>query len=212
MLTQLRTTANQVFEIVASTVGIRVGVEEPQHSVQSLADGVEIRHYGPRVAAQTIVVDNEESARSAGFRRLAGYIFGANHQSDRIAMTAPVGQQAKEDGGRKIAMTAPVAQQIGENQSWVIRFYMPTEWTLQSLPTPDDERVGLVTVAPETVAVLRFSGDRGPGSVAEHTRRLREKLREYGFVAVGEPTVWFYDPPWTLPCRRRTEIAISVQD
>jgi hypothetical protein len=199
-------------EIVASTVGIRVGVEEPLHSGQSLADGVEIRRYGARVAAQTTVVDNEEAARSAGFRRLAGYIFGANHQSDRIAMTAPVGQQATGDGGRKIAMTAPVAQQIGENQSWVIRFYMPTGWTLQSLPTPDDERVGLVTVAPETVAVLRFSGDRGPDSVAEHTRRLREKLRDYGFVAVGEPTAWFYDPPWTLPCRRRTEIAISVED
>ena len=212
MLTQLRTTTSQFLEIIASTVGIRVGVEEPLHSGQSLADGVEIRHYGARVAAQTTVVDNEEAARSAGFRRLAGYIFGANHQSDRIAMTAPVGQQATGDGGRKIAMTAPVAQQIGENQTWVIRFYMPTGWTLQSLPTPDDERVGLVTVAPETVAVLRFSGDRGPDSVAEHTRRLREKLRDYGFVAVGEPTAWFYDPPWTLPCRRRNEIAISVED
>ena len=198
--------------IVASTVGIRVGVEEPPHSVQSLADGVEIRRYGPRVAAQTTVLDNEEAARNAGFRRLAGYIFGANHQSDRIAMTAPVGQQATGDGGLKIAMTAPVAQQIDENQSWVIRFYMPTEWTLQSLPTPDDERVGLVTVAPETVAVLRFSGDRGPDSVAQHTRRLREKLRDYGFVAIGEPAAWFYDPPWTLPCRRRNEIAILVED
>ena len=211
-MTQLRTGANQSLGIVASTVGIRVGVEEPPHSVQSLADGVEIRRYGPRVAAQTTVLDNEEAARNAGFRRLAGYIFGANHQSDRIAMTAPVGQQATGDGGRKIAMTAPVAQQIDENQSWVIRFYMPTEWTLQSLPTPDDERVGLVTVAPETVAVLRFSGDRGPDSVARHTRRLREKLRDYGFVAIGEPAAWFYDPPWTLPCRRRNEIAILVED
>lgn len=199
LLTQLRTTASQFLEIVASTVGIRVGVEEPLHSVQSLADGVEIRHYGARVAAQTTVVDDEEAARSAGFRRLAGYIFGANRQSDRIAMTAPVGQQATASGGR-------------ENQSWVIRFYMPTRWTLQSLPTPDDERVELVTVAPETVAVLRFRGDRGPDSMAEHTRRLREKLRDYGFVAVSEPTAWFYDPPWTLPCRRRTEIAISVED
>ena len=212
MLTQLQTAASQSLGIVALTVGIRVGVEEPPHSVQSLADGVEIRHYGPRVAAQTTVLDNEEAARNAGFRRLAGYIFGANHQSDRIAMTAPVGQQATGDGGRKIAMTAPVAQQIDENQSWVIRFYMPTGWTLQSLPTPDDDRVGLVTVAPETVAVLRFSGDRGPDSVARHTRRLREKLRDYGFVAIGEPAAWFYDPPWTLPCRRRNEIAILVED
>ena len=212
LLTQLQTAASQFLGTVASTVGIRVGVEEPAHSVQSLADGVEIRRYGPRIAAQTEVVADEEAARSAGFRRLAGYIFGANHQSDRIAMTAPVGQQATGNGGQKIAMTAPVAQQISENQSWMIRFYMPTGWTLHSLPTPDDERVALVTVAPETVAVLRFSGDRGPDRVAEHTRRLRETLSDYGFVAVGEPTAWFYDPPWTLPCRRRNEIAIPVEN
>jgi len=197
---------------VASTVGIRAGVEEPSHSVEPLADGVEIRHYGPRIAAQTQVVADEEVARSAGFRRLAGYIFGANHQAERIAMTAPVGQRATGGGGQKIAMTAPVAQQIGVNQSWMIRFYMPPGWTLQSLPTPDDERVALVAVAPETVAVLRFTGDRGPGKVAERTRGLREVLRDYGFVAVGEPTAWFYDPPWTLPCRRRNEIAIPVEN
>ena len=44
------------------------------------------------------------------------------------------------------------------------------------------------------------------------THRLRELLRDYGFIAVGEPTAWFYDPPWTLPCRRRNEIAIPVED
>ncbi len=212
LLTQLLKTTNQFVGIVASTVGIRVGVEEPPHSVQSVADGVQIRRYGPRIAAQTTVVADEEAARSTGFRRLAGYIFGANHRSDRIAMTAPVGQQITGGGGQKIAMTAPVEQQLGENQSWVIRFYMPTRWTLQSLPTPDDERVALVEVAPETVAVLRFSGDRGPDSVAERTRCLRETLRDYGFVATGEPTAWFYDPPWTLPALRRNEIAIPVED
>lgn len=210
LLAQLRTLAEQFLGTVGSTVGIRVGVEEPLYSVQSLADGVEIRRYGPRIAAETTVVGDEEEVRNAGFRRLAGYIFGANQRSDRIAMTAPVGQQATR-GGQKIAMTAPVAQQAGANRGWVIRFYMPSGYTLQSLPTPDDERVALVSVAPETVAVLRFTGDRGSESVAEHTGRLRQTLREYGFVPTGEPVAWFYDPPWTLPCRRRNEIAIPVE-
>ncbi len=194
MLTQLQTVAGQFVEAAASTVGIRVGVEESLYSVQSLADGVEIRRYGPRIAAETTVAASEEAARNAGFRRLAGYIFGANHRSDRIAMTAPVAQRA------------------GTDRSWVIRFYMPAASTMQSLPTPDDERVSLVAVAPETVAVLRFSGDRGPDSVAERTRRLRETLRAYGFDPIGEPVAWFYDPPWTLPCRRRNEIAIPVEN
>lgn len=43
-------------------------------------DGVEIRHYGPRLAAETTVEASEERARNEGFRRLARYIFGANHR------------------------------------------------------------------------------------------------------------------------------------
>ncbi len=203
MITQLRTALGQFVGFAASSVGIRAGVEEPLHSVETLADGVEIRRYGPRIAAETTVVADEEAARTVAFRRLAGYIFGANHRSDRIAMTAPVGQ--------KIAMTAPVSQQAGGDQGWVVRFYMPTGWTLQSLPTPDDQRVALVDLPPETVAVLRFSGDRGARSIADHTRRLRATLRAYGFLTIGEPTAWFYDPPWTLPFLRRNEVAVSIE-
>ena len=203
MIARLGKAVRPFVEFAASAVGIRAGVEEPLHSVEPLADGVEIRRYGPRIAAETTVVADEEAARTVAFRRLAGYIFGANHRSDRIAMTAPVGQ--------KIAMTAPVSQQAGEDQGWVIRFYMPTGWTLQSLPTPDDQRVALVDLPPETVAVLRFSGDRGARSIADHTRRLRATLRAYGFLTIGEPTAWFYDPPWTLPFLRRNEVAVSIE-
>jgi hypothetical protein len=193
MLTQLQTAATRVLELAGSTVGIRLGVEEPPHTARSLVPGVQIRHYGPRIAAETRIHANEEAARSAGFRRLARYIFGANQQREAIAMTMPVGQQGSEQ------------------QSWVIRFYLPSVSTLQSLPTPDDEHVALVALAPETVAVLRFSGDRGPSRISEKTRQLRETLRDYGFAPVGEPSAWFYDPPWTLACRRRNEIAIAVE-
>jgi hypothetical protein len=108
-------------------------------------------------------------------------------------------------------MTAPVEQQGSPAGGWVIRFFMPAGSALESLPVPDDERVELVQVPAETVAVLRFSGDRGADSIARHTDHLRETLRDYGFAAEGEPSAWFYDPPWTLPCRRRNEIAIPVE-
>ncbi len=192
-------------------MGIRAGLEEPSYSTKPLADGAEIREYGARIAAETYVAADEDTARSVGFRRLAGYIFGGNHRSDKIAMTMPVGQEATGVCSQKIAMTAPVAQQVGANEGSIIRFYMPSRWTLDTLPAPDDDRVALVPVAPETVAVLRFSGDRGPESVAAQTARLRQVLREYGFETVGDATAWFYDPPWTLPCRRRNEIAIPVE-
>jgi hypothetical protein len=129
---------------------------------------LQIRRYGPRIAAETTVdADNEAAARNAGFRRLAGYIFGGNHDSARIAMTAPVTQEPSDArSGQKIAMTAPVAQAVAADDAWVIRFFMPADHSMETLPAPNDPAVKLVTVPAETVAVLRFTGDRGPEAVA----------------------------------------------
>jgi hypothetical protein len=35
-------------------------------------------------------------------------------------------------------------------------------------------------------------------------------LRDNDVESTGPPTAWFFDPPWTLPFRRRNEIAIPV--
>jgi hypothetical protein len=198
----------QVAEGVGNIVGIRIGTEEPAYTVEREIDGVEIRRYGPRVAAETAIRADEESARNQGFRLLAGYIFGANSGSDKIAMTAPVAQQPSE----KIAMTAPVATQRRPSGEWVIRFFMPSKYTLETLPTPNDDRVQLVTVPHETVAVLRFSGSIDPGAVSERTEQLLNVLYRNDIESTGDPLAWFYDPPWTLPCRRRNEVVVSLAD
>ncbi|HYO05325.1 MAG TPA: heme-binding protein [Mycobacterium sp.] len=208
MFTRLLKLPIQIGESALSIVGVRTGTEEPPHGVEKLGNGVEIRTYEARIAAETTVTAGEEAARNAGFRRLAGYIFGANHEKTKIAMTAPVAQQTSK--GTNIAMTAPVAQSAGSDGDWVIRFYMPGKWTMDRLPTPDDDRVRLVKVPPETVAVLRFSGSRDPQAVASHLAQLRNTLCAYGFEESGEPIAWFYDPPWTLPLLRRNEVAIPV--
>ena len=210
MLSQLVSIAEQVGESLLSTVGIRIGTEEPKHTGERLTDRVELRRYGVRIAAETTVAADEDAARNEGFRRLAGYIFGKNHGADSIAMTAPVVQSK---AGRKIAMTAPVAQSAESTEvgaGWVIRFFMPAKWTLDTLPRPNDDRVRLTEVPGETLAVLTFSGDRGPRAVHARTDELLEVLRAHGFEPTGEPAAWFYDPPWTLPFRRRNEIVVPV--
>ncbi len=201
--------AEQVVESLLGVVGIRVGAEEPNYTRRQLTDTVEIRRYGPRIAAETTVLDNENRARNEGFRRLAGYIFGGNRRDQKIAMTAPVSQQSAR-GGEQIAMTAPVVQAGGGENGWVIRFFMPAKWTMETLPTPNNDQVRLVTVPPETVAVLRFSGDRGPKAVAARKTELLKALQDNGIEPTGEAQAWFYDPPWTLPMLRRSEIAVDV--
>lgn len=192
MLARLTALPGQVAESALSIVGIRIGTEEPPHNSEPLTDNVELRQYGPRIAAETTVAAAEDAARNEGFRRLAGYIFGKNQASDTIAMTAPVGQSG--DG----------------STDWSIRFFMPSKWTMQTLPAPDDDRVRLTEVPAETFAVLSFTGDRGPDAVRTRTVELREALRAHGIEPTGDPAAWFYDPPWTLPFRRRNEIAIPI--
>lgn len=209
-MADVQTVAKQLVQTIGSVAGIRFGLEEPRFDAVELARGAQVRQYGERIAAQTRVPAlAEEQARSTGFRRLAKYIFGANHGSQSISMTAPVAVQTGRANGTSIAMTTPVAQHRDAGE-WVIRFFMPSQWTLETLPEPDDDRVELVVVAPEKYAVLRFSGGYGTRRVAEQTEKLRNILRETGFEPAGEATAWFYDPPWTLPCRRRNEVAIPV--
>jgi SOUL heme-binding protein len=195
----------QFVEGLPTIVGIRLGTEEPLFVSEARLGDVEIRRYGPRIAAQTAVTGSGQEARSAGFRRLAGYIFGGNHRNTTIAMTAPVAQHSET-----IAMTAPVAQTRTTDGDSVIRFFMPSKWSLELLPEPDDGLVTLVEVPGETYAVVRFSGDRSQAAVAAKSEELLETLRNSEFHVEGEPVAWFYDPPWTLPFRRRNEVAVPV--
>ena len=210
MLNKIAGALGQVAEGAGTIVGIRHGTEEPSFTVErriSSRDGeVEIRRYGSRIAAETTIDADEEAARNEGFRRLARYIFGGNQGNTKIAMTAPVVQEK----GQKIAMTAPVATQRGGGGQWVIRFFMPSEHTMDTLPTPNDERVLLVTVPAERVAVLRFTGIATSQAVAARTEELLTALRDNDIEPSGEPLTWFYDPPWTIPFRRRNEVVVSL--
>ncbi len=207
----IKAVMDPVIDAAGSVVGYRHGTAEPEYSVEKLTGDVEIRRYGARIAAETTVTAGEEAARNAGFRRLAGYIFGANHADQKIAMTAPVAQRPAGRRGEKIAMTAPVSQEAAGEGEWVIRFFMPAGKTLESLPEPDDAKVRLVSVPPETIAVRRFTGNWGRRAVAAQTAQLMNTLRDYGFEAVDAPAAWFYDPPWTIPALRRNEIAVPVR-
>ena len=201
----------QLVEAAGSVAGVRAGTQEPRFDIERRVNGVEIRRYAARIAAQTKVTGVEASARSQGFRRLAGYIFGGNHKKSKIAMTAPVSQErGTTTSGERIAMTAPVSQEAGHDGSWVIRFFMPATWTLDTLPEPNDPSVQLVTVPGQTFAVLRFTGGYGPGVIAARTDELLRLLRDTEFEPSGDPQAWFYDPPWTLPFRRRNEVTVPV--
>ncbi len=180
-------------------------VEHAKYAVVSSAGDIEIRDYAPHIVAETIVAGERAAAIREGFRAVAEYIFGNNVPAKKIAMTAPVTQQA----GEKIAMTAPVEQQ-SDADSWKVRFVMPASYTMETLPKPNNPAVKLVAVAGKRVAAIRFSGLAGEEDLQTRKAQLDAFIARQKLKPRGTPTYAFYDPPWTLPWNRRNEVLIEV--
>ena len=189
-------------------VGIRSGTEEPRFSIVEHVGSVEIRHYGPRIAAEALVSGAAEQARNEGFRKVAGYIFGGNTTKASIAMTAPVVQS--RGSSEAIAMTEPVVQTADGSGNWRVQFIMPAKYTLATLPLPNDPSVKIVQLPPQDYAVLRFTGSRSGVAVEAKSAELRGALQGNHWKVSGTPVAWFYDPPWTPSPLRRNEVALVV--
>jgi len=185
-----------------------MAVPEPPYQTVVTDGDFEIRDYPAMIAAEVHVSGDRDEAGNAAFRLLAGYIFGGNTKRQKIEMTAPVAMAP--DTGEKISMTAPVAMSGSEND-WTMQFFMPGEYTMETLPVPDDARVKLVPVPPTRYAVVRFSGIGWDKTVAEHTERLRTFVANRHLVPVGSAILSRYNPPWTLWFLRRNEIWLQLQ-
>ncbi|PKU23671.1 SOUL family heme-binding protein [Telmatospirillum siberiense] len=193
---------------VIAIFGINVGTDEPAYEVvERIGDGIEIRCYPPRNAAET-TVDASKSDNPSGeaFRILAGYIFGGNKVRRKIAMTAPV---EIDRPGEKIAMTAPVEMTVSSGVM-TMRFFMPSHHALGDLPEPDDPRVKLMVIPATTVAVITFSGLSDKINQPEESQ-LRIALRDTQWIMTGPATAYYYNPPWTLPFLRTNEVVIPVR-
>ncbi|MFO1150460.1 MAG: heme-binding protein [Alsobacter sp.] len=180
--------------------------EQPAYRVEARSGDFEVRLYAPMVVAEVSVGGTRDAAVNEGFRILAGYIFGANEPAAKIAMTAPVTQQA----GERIAMTAPVTQ-AGTAGGWIVRFTMPASWTLQTLPRPKDNRIRIVPVPERRMAAVRFSGLRTDARLQGEAERLEDFVRSRKLQPQGPAVYAYYDPPWTLPFLRRNEVLQEVR-
>jgi hypothetical protein len=178
------------FLIMASTVTMANNIEEPSWELLTQLDNVEIRKYHPSIQATTVLDSSRQT--SEGFRRLAGFIFGGNERSQSIAMTAPV-------------------QETLEHTQPIMAFTMPAQYALEDLPTPADDSIRLVEVPERTVAAVAFSGWATAAKVDRHSAELLATLRRNNIEIVGVTALNQYNPPWTLPFKRRNEIVVEVK-
>ena len=178
--------------------------EEPKYNVLLKEDAFELRQYAPQLLAETAVNGDMDSASSQGFRAIADFIFGNNkapgqNTSAKIAMTAPVTVQPRAN-----------ENSLREARDWRIEFVMPSEYTMATLPKPNNQAVQLREVPSQRFAVLRYSGLNTESKVEDKTRDLLAWVKTKNWQMVGSPQLSRYDPPWTLPMWRRNEIRVEV--
>lgn len=194
--------------------------QQPYRIVHKYAD-FQVRRYPEHLLAEVVVEGSFEEAGNKAFRYLFAYLGGENRSSKKVAMTAPVVQDAASE---KIQMTAPVVQQgevvrradetAGGTQvrRFRVAFVLPADFTIDTAPLPTNPRV-LLRVVPESLAaVISFSGRWSNESYQRHLDTLEKALGAAGLCSVGAPRFARFDPPikpWFL---RRNEIILDLDN
>jgi len=160
---------------------------------------LEVREY----QAVTLVSVSGLSDNEA-FGILFDYISGNNVSRQRIPMTAPVISSGQT--GERIPMTAPVISGIG-----LFAFALPSSYTAETAPTPNDRRARLESFPRRKLAVLRFRGRTTARVVRARTDDLLSAIGAIGARRIGNPVLMRYNPPFVPGFLRRNEVAVEVE-
>ena len=124
-------------------------------------------------------------------------------------MTAPVSQEKAD--GMKIAMTAPVTQEKAGDQ-YTIQFMMPSEYSLEELPAPNDSRITIRESSRPELCSRSLFGHLVEAELSEESGLAAvATLRAAGYEPSGEPIWARYDAPFKPWFLRRNEILTAFQ-
>ena len=199
-------------------------VETLAYEVEKKDGDFEIRRYGDHILAHVNIEASFDEAMGKGFSVLAHYIFGGNKKRSSIEMTAPV--EEEKGKSEKIPMTTPVTEESLKESERIkmttpvteeetgnihrISFVMPSKYTMEALPEPDDERIKFEEVKEEKMAVLRFKGRVHENLANEKIEEMRKWLKENNIQPKSNFIVAQYNHPAVPGFFRRNEIMVDI--
>ena len=87
-----------------------------------------------------------------------------------------------------------------------MNFVMPSQYSLDTIPSPKNKQVMLREIPARQVAVLEFPGHANETNTAKRTQELLKWMDEKKRMPTSSIELARYNPPWTLPFLRRNEI------
>ena len=164
--------------------------EQHKYVVLKKFEEFEVRQYAPAMFSSVkMVSDSYDATSSAGFRTLAGYIFGGN------------------DKNEKIAMTSPVVMEIGDTTR--MSFMVPSDMKKEDLPKPNNGRIYFEEQEQKIMAAIEFGGWADDEKIEEYTNKLKANLKANGLSFTGKFSYLGYNPPYQV-VGRRNEIVVEL--
>jgi len=151
----------------------------------------EIRLYPPAIfATVTSPAKSYKDLASPGFRKLASYIFGGNQSN------------------QSIAMTSPVHMDINDTIS-SMSFVMPSNYTKENLPKPNNSEVEVHSIGQEYVAAISFGGYANDEDIKTYSAKLENALKANAISYQGNFRFLGYNAPYQF-WGRRNEIIVGI--
>ena len=197
-----------------------MAIESPAFTVERKDNNFEIRRYSKYILAQVDVESDFDDALRKGFEILAHYIFGGNKKRQQIPMTAPVSEESVSSPEKipmiapvtaeKIPMTAPVTEEQTGEHVYRISFAMPSKYSLETLPAPEDKRITFKVVESRRTATIRFSGRINESLANKKIEELKTWLSGNNITKKSNFDVALYNPPFIPGIFRRNEIIVDI--
>ena len=132
------------------------------------------------------VIDNIE------IREYPPAIFGGNENNQKIAMTAPVH-----------------IHQNNNEKSSTMRFVMPSEYKIDELSKPNDERIEIKKSVTKKYAAISYTGYNNSEKFKKYKSELQNVLDKKNVKTIGNPIYLGYDPPYKF-WNRKNEVLIEI--
>ncbi|QQL45994.1 SOUL family heme-binding protein [Sulfuriroseicoccus oceanibius] len=176
-----------ILVMVPAALADRDDYETPKYKVVKNDGAFEIRDY-PKIVVASAPMDSNNGA----FMQLFRYISGKNEAEQKIEMTTPVIIDDESDDKH-------------------MSFVVPADVAAAGAPKANNPNIEITTREAARYAVYRFSGIRSRAKEEQAQKLLMEWIEKQKLEVIGTMEKASYDPPMTLPAKRRNEVMIKIK-
>ena len=163
-------------------------LETPKYDVVYNKETFQVRKYAAFAVCSMMLMDRQQQNGPAGFQTLAGYIFGKNEGSQKMAMTTPVISSGYIDIGDATNADTNSNNVPPKKMSFVMpSAFWADDVALNGAPKPlDGSGVSLegngggLIGGTDTIAVLWFGGYATKSEISARANELLRKIAEDG--------------------------------